>query len=169
MNMLETQNERIGNYKRDFGHKFEENLAMTLKNELGDLVEETEMATPKEDQVDKVDVWVKFWGIPDPVALQVTFTSNESRMTQKEKSIATSPLAKKEDREDSLIKVPGTRSSNRVLVYFDKNRIQAGKIDRRMLADTFRQIMDGLPSHSRALFLKTIGERMKKAGKQFPA
>jgi hypothetical protein len=91
-------------YDEDFGHQFERNLADALKNELSDIVEETEIATPEEDQKQKVDVWVKFRGISDPVGLQVTFTSNEDRKVEKEKTIKANSLVRKEERSDALIK-----------------------------------------------------------------
>jgi hypothetical protein len=175
MSIIEDKNKQISNqgtpvnlpkYEEDFGHQFERNLASALRNKLGEIIEETEMATPEEDQKQKVDVWVKFWGIEDPIALQVTFTSNKERMDKKDKDISQNPIIKKKERNDALIKAP--RSSDLVLVSFDKSQVKSGKIDERLLADTLRQIMAGLPSHSKAFFLKKIGEKMEKAGKKFP-
>jgi hypothetical protein len=156
-------------YEENYGHKFERNLAAALKKNLPEIVEETEMATSEEDKDKKrrTDIWVKFWGIEDPIALQVTFTSSKKRMSEKEEDVLKNPLVKKEERPDALIQAP--RSCNKVLVSFDQNQVKTEIIDERMLAIALRQIMAGLPNQSKMLFIKIIGDRMKKAGKKFPA
>ncbi|OGI25408.1 MAG: hypothetical protein A3J76_04195 [Candidatus Moranbacteria bacterium RBG_13_45_13] len=155
-------------YEKNFGHQFEENLASALKEKLSEIVEETELATSDEDtsRERKTDIWVKFWGIDDPIALQITFTTSNKRMDEKEEDVLKNPLVKKEKRTDALIQAP--RSCNKVLVSFDKKQVQTGMINEGMLASALRQIMAGLPNQSKMLFIKTAGERMKKAGKKFP-
>lgn len=157
---IESENVRTKKYREDFGHKFENNLARALKEDLSDVVEEVELATPYEDQVEKVDFWIKFRNIDDPVALQVTFTSSDRRIAEKQDDIGKKSLVRKENRPDSLIKT--TRNCHRVLAAYEKARVKAGVIDRRMQADTIRQILAGLPNHSRVFYIKAMQEAMKR-------
>jgi hypothetical protein len=157
---LESESLHTKNYPEDFGHKFETNLARALKEDLTDVIEEVERATPHEDQVEKVDLWIKFRNVEDPVALQVTFTSNEERIVAKEREIENKPLVKKENRPDSLIKAK--RNCHRILATYEKERAATGVVDRGMQAETIRQILAGLPNHSRVYYMKAIQDAMKK-------
>lgn len=161
---IESENKIMKNYAEDFGHKFEGNLAIALKNNLSNVVEEVELATPYEDQIEKVDLWVKFRYIEDPVAVQVTFTSSEKRRAEKEVNIKEKFLVKKENRPNALIKARG--NCYRVLAAYEKVKAKTGVIDQRMQADTLRQILAGLPNQSRAFYMKAIEEGMKKSGKR---
>ena len=167
MSKIEDKDHGVRKYSEDFGHEFEGNLARALKNNLSDVIEEVELATPREDQIEKVDLWVKFRDIDDPVAVQVTFTSSEERLTNKEKDVKGRFLVRKEKRSDALIKAKG--NCHRVLATYEKVKARTGVIDQRMQADTLRQILAGLPSHSRAFYVKTIEERMKKDGRRLSA
>lgn len=165
--MINIENNRgIKNYTEDFGHKFEGNLAMALKNNLSDVFEEVELATPHEDQFKQVDLWVKFRNIDDPVAVQVTFSSSEDRLAKKRENAKERSLVKKDDRSDVLIKARG--NCYRVLAAYEKARAKTGIIDQRMQADTLRQILAGLPNHSRVLYMKAIEQGMKKSGRRLP-
>jgi|GEM_PF-2624059 hypothetical protein len=180
-NTIEEKNQQILNnqgvvgkfpeYKENYGHQFERKLAVALKEGLPEIVEETEMATSEEDKNKKqrTDIWVKFWGIDDPIAVQVTFSSNKEKMKEKKEDVQKNPLVRKDKRPDALFQPVGNRLCNKVLVSFDMQRVKTEIIGARMLADTLRQIMAGLPSQSKAIFIKTVGERMKKAGKKLPA
>lgn len=147
---------------RDYGHQFEEDLALALKEQLTEVVEETELATRTEDRMQKVDFWLKLSEVENPIAVQVSFTTSGERYSEKERHVKRKPYARKEERNDSLINTD--KWSDKVLVIHDKNRAKNGEIDSMMVKNTLNQIFQGLPQQTRGVIITKLGDRIKKAG-----
>lgn len=109
---------RLSTYEKDFGHIAEEMIVDAL-NKKGRIVEIAQLGSEVDDRVGKVDIWIKFQGIEDPLGIQYTISTNEEEIKDKIKTLKENRwMAKKEARNDSAIKYSG--NTNVVLVRGDK-------------------------------------------------
>lgn len=143
-------------YPEDFGKKAELIIIEALKNNLPKIIEEVEMGTEYEDKIGKIDFWIKFRGIDEPIAIQFTFTHSAQKMTEKIKNLP--QFAKKEQRNNSLIK--WDKNAELILIACDKANIArawknfeeksgreinikpSDKIDSKIMIDILRQVLE---------------------------
>lgn len=117
-------NRHLPNYESNFGNEVEELIANTLYQK-GRIVEDFELGSKGsgvDDKIGKVDIWIKFECMDDPLGIQFTMSNNEKEIEKKIQTLKENKwMAKKEARDDSVIKWSG--NANVVLVRSDKIKI----------------------------------------------
>lgn len=97
-------------------------LNKNIEKNSGIVIEGIEKGTKNEDCLEKVDLWVKFVSIDEPIGVQFTVSGNEDKIEEKRKELKTrNYIAKKEFREDAKIKYSG--DANVILVREDKMKL----------------------------------------------
>jgi|SRR3989338_3954670 len=119
--------EKLPDYEENFGHVAEVIIRDSIREKAILFVEKVEKGTKPEDYRMKVDFWIKFVGIEEPLGIQYTVSSNEDKIQEKLDFLRSRNfLAKKEKRPDAEINWSG--NANVVLVR--GNKLKMGKIDR---------------------------------------
>lgn len=114
-------------YEEDFGHVAEAIIRESIGKKAGMFVEKVERGTKEEDIRKKVDFWIKFVGIEEPLGIQYTISDKEDNIQEKLDFLRGRKfLVKKEKRPDSEIDWSG--NANVVLVRGNKQRM--AKIDK---------------------------------------
>lgn len=118
----ETENSKeMPDYEKDYGHKAEDVVIFALKNE-GNFVEEIEKGTKTDDLRKKVDIWVKFYLIAEPLGIQLTISDNEDKIQDKKDVLEKRGWkAKKEKTEGSKIDWVG--NVNVIMVRLNKKEV----------------------------------------------
>lgn len=117
----------LPDYEENFGHIAEAIIRDSIKEKAVLFVEKVEKGTKPEDYRMKVDFWIKFVGIEEPLGIQYTVSSNEDKIQEKLDFLRSRNfLAKKEKRTDAEINWSG--NANVVLVR--GNKLKMAKIDR---------------------------------------
>ncbi len=117
--------ENLPDYEENFGHMAEAIIRSSIGKKAGLFVEKVETGTKPEDYREKVDFWIKFVGIEEPLGIQYTVSDNEDKVQEKLEFLRSRKfLAKKEKRSDSEIDWSGT--ANVVLVR--GNKLKMAKI-----------------------------------------
>ena len=110
---------KLPDYDETFGHIAEDIIRDSIGKRAGLFVEKVEKGTKVEDQRRKVDFWVKFAGIEEPLGIQYTVSSNENKIREKKEFLRSiNFIAKKEKRPDAEINWSG--KANLVLVRGNK-------------------------------------------------
>lgn len=175
--------ERLPEYEDDFGHVAERIIRESLKNKekVKLIVDKIEPGLKTEDIKEKVDFWIKFKYIDEPLGIQYTCSDSEKKIKNKREELtARNWIAKKEKRENPEINWVG--NANVVLVRGDKiklarwleksetNKISISEIvEDKFIEDFFNQIMVEIKEINppRALIIyKAIQHAYKEAGKK---
>lgn len=142
----------LPDYDETFGNVAEDIIRGSIGKKAALIVEKVEKGTKPEDYRGKVDFWIKFAGIEQPVGIQYTISDNEVKIKEKLDFLrSVSNIAKKEKRSDSEIDWAG--NANVVLIRGDKRKMarcweesqktgvnQAELIDETFLKNFFRQV-----------------------------
>ena len=99
---------KLPEYKKDFGHIAEDIIMEALEKSAGLIIEKVEKATEREDKEERVDFWIKFRGVEEPIGIQYSITANEDKLQEKEDiSRYKDYKATKDNRGDALINWKG--------------------------------------------------------------
>lgn len=97
-------NKRLPKYEKDFGNEEAEMMIVDILRSKGVVVEKIERGTKSEDCVEKVDFWIKFYGIAEPLGIQLTISDNEDKIQDKIDALRKKNwIATKEERKDGEI------------------------------------------------------------------
>lgn len=109
----------LPHYEETFGHVAEDLIRGSIGKKAGLFIESVEKGTRTEDYRRKVDFWIKFASIEEPLGIQYTVSSNENKIREKKEFLRSiNFVAKKEKRPDAEISWYG--NANLVLVRGNK-------------------------------------------------
>lgn len=115
MSMEIPAKEKLPDYEENFGHIAEAIIRDSIGKKAGMLVEKVEKGTKAEDIREKVDFWIKFREIDEPLGIQYTCSNNENKIQDKRDFLRKADnIVKKEEKPDAEIKWSG--NANVILV-----------------------------------------------------
>lgn len=142
----------LPNYDETFGHVAEDIIRSSIGKKAALIVEKVEKGTKPEDYRGKVDFWIKFVGIEQPIGIQYTISDNKTKIKEKLDFLrSVNNMAKKEKHPDAEIDWSG--NANVILIKGDKKKMAhcweesqktgvspAELVDETFLKDFFRQV-----------------------------
>jgi hypothetical protein len=172
------EKKKMPQYDEDFGHLAEQIIRGSIERKANLIVEKVEKGTKEEDKRRKVDFWIKFYDLEQPIGIQYTVSDNEKKIAEKKNFLKNiiHNIARKEKKPDAEINWSGNATV--ILVQGDKRKMvrywkeseekkvdPAEVVDNVFLINFFNQVRTELGSVNPALkemLINAIAEAVKR-------